>query len=79
VLEAIRRELQKHDYLPVIFDFEPPASRDTQETITTLARLTNFVIADITSPKSIPQEFVTIVETLPSLSVQPILVENSLL
>jgi len=73
VLDAIREELRKHNYVPVLFDFEKPASRDTQETITTLARLARFVIADITDPKSIPQELVSIVETLPSLPVQPVL------
>ena len=73
VLDAIREELRKHNYVPVLFDFEKPASRDTQETITTLARLARFVIADITDPKSIPQDLVSIVETLPSLPVQPVL------
>ncbi len=73
ILNAIREELRKHDYLPVVFDFETPACRDTQETITTLARLARFVIADITDPRSIPQELVSIVESLPSLPIQPLL------
>lgn len=58
---------------PVIFDFDKPANRDTQETVTTLARLSRFVIADITIPKSIPQELIGIVESLPSLPIQPLL------
>jgi len=73
VLDAIKAELHKHDYLPVLFDFDKPASRDTFETITTLARLSRFIIADITNPRSIPGELVSIVETLPSLPVQPLL------
>lgn len=77
ILDAIRNELRKHDYLPVLFDFEKPSSRNTQETVTTLARLARFVIADVTSPKSIPQELVGIVESLPSLPVQPILTHGS--
>jgi len=32
----------------VLFDFEKLATRDTQETVTTLARMARFVIADIT-------------------------------
>jgi hypothetical protein len=77
VLNAIRDELRKHDYIPVLFDFEKPSTKDTQETVTTLARLAKFVIADITSPKSIPQELASIVETLPSLPVKPLLKEGS--
>jgi hypothetical protein len=73
VLDAIREALRKNDYLPILFDFDKPISRDIHETITTLARLARFVIADITNPKSIPQELVSIVETLPSLTVQPLL------
>jgi hypothetical protein len=76
VLDAIRQELGKRDYLPVVFDFDKPATRDTHETVTTLARMARFVIADITDPKSIPQELVSIVEQLPSLPVQPILHEG---
>jgi uncharacterized protein YjbI with pentapeptide repeats len=73
VLDAIWEELRKQNYVPVLFVFERPASRDTQETVTTLARLARFVVADITNPKSIPQELVPIVESLPSLPVQPLL------
>ncbi len=76
VLEALRRELRKVDLLSIIFDFDKPASRDTHETITTLARLSRFVVADITEPKSIPQELVSIVESLPSVPVQPILLKG---
>jgi hypothetical protein len=34
VLEALRDELRKRNYLPVLFDFDKPASRTTDETIT---------------------------------------------
>jgi len=73
VLDAIRKELRQHDYVPVLFDFDKPTSKDLHETITTLARMSRFVVADITDAKSIPQELVSIVEQLPSLPVQPIL------
>ena len=73
VLDAIRDELRRFDYVPVLFDFEKPMTRDTHEVVTTLARMARFIIADITSPKSIPQELTSIVETMPSLPIQPIL------
>ena len=77
VLDALRNILRTKDYVPIIFDFDKPASKDTQETITTLARLARFVIADITEAKSIPQELVSIVESFPSLAIQPLLQRDS--
>jgi hypothetical protein len=73
VLDAIREELRKWDYLPILFDFDPLSNRDITETISTLAHMSRFVIADITDAKSIPQELQAIVPNLPSVPVQPLL------
>src|SRR5262249_42786760 len=54
VLDALRDELRKRDYLPILFDFDVPATRDITETISLLARMARFVVADITDAKSIP-------------------------
>ena len=77
VLDAIRDELRKRDYIPVLFDFEKPASKDLHGTVNTLANLAKFVIADITSPRSIPQELISIVPVNPQLPVAPILKKGS--
>lgn len=73
VLNAVRDELRKRDYVPVIFDFEKPRHRDLTETVRTLASLAKFVIADLTDPSSLPHELATIVPDLPSVPIQPIL------
>ncbi|MGY4399279.1 pentapeptide repeat-containing protein [Bradyrhizobium sp. USDA 3315] len=73
VLDGLRDELRKRNYLPILFDFEKPASLDTDETITLLARMAKFIIADISDAKSVLQELRAIVPDLPSVPVQPII------
>jgi hypothetical protein len=56
VLDAIRQELRRLGYVPIMFDFDRPSGKDFTETIMTLASMSRFVIADITNPKSSPLE-----------------------
>ena len=75
VLDALRDELRKHKYLPILFDFAVPATRDITETVSLLARMARFIIADLTDPSSIPKELEAIVPSL-AAPVQP-LIEGS--
>jgi Uncharacterized low-complexity proteins len=76
VLDAIRDELRRRDYLPVLFDFEKPANRDLAETVSTLAHMARFIIADITDAKSIPAELEHIVPQLLSVPVIPVILKS---
>jgi len=75
VLDVIREELRKRDYVPVLFDFEKPASKDFTGTISTLANMARFIIADLTDPSSVPHALATLVPAT-VVPVQSILLEG---
>jgi hypothetical protein len=75
VLEALRDALRARGYVPVLFDFEPSVERNLTETITLLARMARFVIADLTEPVSIPQELQAIVPDV-QVAVRPIIAKG---
>jgi len=62
----LREELRNRGYLPIIFNFDKPETKNFTETIRLLAGLSHFVIADVTNPKSAPLELQA---TVPELMV----------
>jgi uncharacterized protein YjbI with pentapeptide repeats len=75
ILDALREKLRAYNYLPILFDFEKPSRLDLTETVTTLAHLAKFIIADLTAQSSIPQELQAIIPTL-AIPIQPLLLED---
>jgi uncharacterized protein YjbI with pentapeptide repeats len=77
VLDAIRVGLRERGFSPVLFDFDPAHSRDLTETVTLLARMSRFIIADLTEPSSIPLELQSIVPDL-AIPVRPLLLSTGI-
>jgi hypothetical protein len=75
VLERLREALRKRGYVPIVFNFDKPETKDFTETVRLLAGMSKFVIADITNPKSSPLELQA---TVPDIMVpfQPIIQEG---
>src|SRR6516164_6286629 len=72
VLERLREELRKRGYLPIVFNFNKPETKDFTETVRLLAGLSKFVIADVTNPKSTPLELQALVPQI-MVPFQPII------
>lgn len=75
VLHLIKDKLRKLGFVPILFDFEKPLTRDFTETITTLAHMSKFIIADLSEQRSVPHELAS---TIPSLQVpvKPIIINQ---
>lgn len=71
VLDELRDLIRCRDLVPVIFDFEKPSDRDVTETVGLLARMSRYVIADLTDSSSVPQELQAFVPNV-AVPVQPI-------
>src|SRR5262249_54939090 len=56
VLERLREALRQRGYVPIIFNFDKPETKDFNETVRLLCNLSKFVIVDITNPRSAPRE-----------------------
>ena len=77
VLDAVRKALRLHDFVPILFDFERPHNRDLTETVSTLAHLSRAVVVDLTDARSVPQELMAIVPSLPSVMTHPIVADSA--
>ncbi len=77
VLDAIRDELRRIHIVPMLFDFDKPASKDVTGTVETLARMARFIIVDLTDPSSVPHELATLVPFLRTTPVLPLRLAGS--
>lgn len=76
VLDAIKDALRQRNYVPMLFDFQKPESRDFTETVSTLAHLACFVIADFTDAKIVLEEVPHIMNSV-TVPVKPLLLKET--
>jgi hypothetical protein len=76
ILEGIRDELRKRNYLPIVIDIDGTGSTRVPEALSLLAHMARFVIADISDAKSLLHELHAIVRDTPSLAMQPIIIST---
>lgn len=69
ILDTVKTALRQKGYLPIIFRFDGPDSRDLIETVSTIAHLARFIVADLSSLKAVSQELQAILPTLLSVPV----------
>ena len=56
ILERLREKLRSLGFVPMVFNFDKPETKDFTETVRLPANLSRFVIVDITNPRSTPLE-----------------------
>jgi len=56
ILERLREKLRSLGFVPMVFNFDKPETKDFTGTVRLLANLSRFVIVDITKPRSTPLE-----------------------
>jgi uncharacterized protein YjbI with pentapeptide repeats len=56
VLERLREKLRDLGFVPIVFNFDKPETKNFTETVRLLCNLSHFVIVDITNPRSAPLE-----------------------
>jgi len=56
VLERLRDKLRDLGFVPMVFNFDKPETKDFTEMVRVMCGLSHFVIVDITNPRSAPLE-----------------------
>ncbi|MGO8951288.1 MAG: pentapeptide repeat-containing protein [Ktedonobacterales bacterium] len=73
VLDALRGELRRQGYAPVVMNFEAPAAVDVSDMVSTLARMARFLIVDLTDVHNLPHQVVSVLPGISSVTVQPLM------
>ena len=78
ILRSIRDDLKnRYGLVPIMFEFAALPTQETTRTLSTLAHLSRFVIADLTDAQSVLQELTLIIKDLATLPVQLLLQDSA--
>lgn len=75
VLYFLKRRLRESNYLPILFDFTRPSDKNMIQTIKTLARLSKYVIVDLTDSRDARRE-VEAIASINHLPIRPIVLDT---
>ncbi len=75
VLNRLAEVLRTKGRIPILFDFPGPADRELSDTVRVLATLSEFVVVDLSDPRSVPLELQATVPGL-MIPVVPIVQAN---
>ncbi len=64
VLRRLAQVLQANGKIPIIFDFPGPEDRELSDTVRLLATLSEFIVVDLSDPRSVPLELQAIIPGL---------------
>ncbi len=73
ILDGMRNILRSGNHIPISLDFGKSVSRDIKDSLSALAHISRFVVADFTNTGSIAEELGRIVSGLRSVPVMPLL------
>jgi Pentapeptide repeats (8 copies) len=76
ILDTLRDELRKRDYVPIVFDFDRPSSRSTMETVSVLALTARFIIIDLTNAEALSRELARVIPNV-VVPVVPLIGDSS--
>jgi uncharacterized protein YjbI with pentapeptide repeats len=57
LLNETKKQLRRHRYIPILFDFDGPITKDIAENLSKLARLCSFTVVDITILDDVLKKF----------------------
>lgn len=76
VLDALRDGLNKYDYVPIIFDIKRSGGRGIANVVTSLSRISRFIIAEVDGSCNLRAEIALIIKSSPTVPILPLAINS---